>query len=93
MAPTDDFLSIQLEFPEWQGVYHSALFETDNTILPALIATAETAIVNRKEALAGDSDHHTERGAMEDALRYLGVLKRERPDWVLPASSPGPRLI
>ncbi len=36
----------------------------------------KTAISNRVQALAGNSDHHGERQAIEDALSSLRVLKR-----------------
>jgi hypothetical protein len=45
--------------------------------LSAHIVAAESAIARRLQAIAGDTNHHGERRAIEDALSSLRVLKRE----------------
>ena len=67
-----------IRYPEWQKPYQQALLELDQEKLRDRIAAAETAISNRLRALAGDSNHHAERQASEDALSSLRVLKRNR---------------
>lgn len=65
-----------IRYAEWREPYQQALLELDQKKLRDHIAAAETAISNRLRAIAGDSDHHAERQAMEDALSSLRVLKR-----------------
>jgi len=66
-----------VRYPEWQMHFQEALLELDREKLRERIAAAETAISNRLQALAGDSNHHAERQAIEDALLLILVLKRE----------------
>jgi hypothetical protein len=42
------------------------------------VEVAEAAILTRRDALEHDSSSQTERGAIEDALANLRVLKRDR---------------
>jgi hypothetical protein len=65
-------------FPAWQREYEAVLSETDNTRLFKRVEVAEAAVLLRLEALSKDSDHHTERQAIDDALTHLGLLKRNR---------------
>jgi hypothetical protein len=65
-----------IRYAEWQEPYQQALLELDQKKLIERIAAAETAISNRLRAIAGDSNHHAERQAIEDALSSLRVLKR-----------------
>ena len=65
-----------IRYPEWQEPYQQALLEPDEEQLSARVAAAEMAISNRLRALAGNSNHHAERQAIEDALASLRVLKR-----------------
>jgi len=67
-----------LRFPNWQREYESALLETDNGVLFKRVEVAEAAILTRRDALEQDSSGQTERGAIEDALANLRVLKRDR---------------
>jgi hypothetical protein len=71
-----------LKYPEWQAVYNAALLATDEHELFIKVTHAETAIVRRLQALAGNSDHHEERLAISDAtatLRKLQVQKLKFP--------------
>ena len=65
-----------IRYAEWREPYQQALLELDQKKLIERIAAAETAISNRLRAIAGDSNHHAERQAIEDALSSLRVLKR-----------------
>jgi hypothetical protein len=63
-------------FPNWQSEYESALLETDKSVLFTRVEVA--AILTRRDALEHDSSSPTERGAIEEALARLRVLKRDR---------------
>ena len=65
-----------IRYEEWREPYQQALLEIDQDKLSERIAATETAISNRLRAIAGDSNHHAERQAIEDALSSLRVLKR-----------------
>jgi hypothetical protein len=73
-----------LRYPEWQTAYLAAISELDDTKLAARAMDAEEAIFRRFQALGTSSDHHEERLALEDAIRGLRVLRRDKlkfPDW------------
>jgi hypothetical protein len=81
---TDDSLSPDILYPDWQNEYAAALVELDPEKLSERVEAAETAIFNRLQVLSKSSDHQAERQAVEDALAALRVLKRENlgfPDW------------
>ena len=65
-----------IRYAEWREPYQQALLELDPKKLRDRIAAAETAISNRLRAIAGSSNHHAERQAIDDALSSLRVLKR-----------------
>jgi hypothetical protein len=67
-----------LRFPNWQREYESALLETDKSVLFKRVEVAEAAILTRRDALEHDSSSQIERGAIEDALANLRVLKRDQ---------------
>jgi len=75
--PDNAFPPSRFSFPEWQLLYQSALLEFDREKLSHRVNTAESAIRNRLASIAGDSNHHAEREAIEDALRGLNYLKRQ----------------
>ena len=54
------------------------MLETDKSVLFKRVEVAEAAILTRRDELAHDSSSQTERGAIEDALTKLRVLKRDR---------------
>lgn len=73
-----------LKYPEWQTAFLAALMELDETKLVAKDKDAETAIFRRLQAISADSNHSEERMALEDAIRRLRVLRRDKlefPDW------------
>ena len=73
---TEDSPSPEILYRHWQTEYQSALCEFDPKKLTGLIETAERAIHKRLQQLAHDSDHHTERQVIEDALKSLQFLKK-----------------
>lgn len=65
-----------LKFPKWQTPYLRALMETEQTMLGARLDLAQKAILLRMKSIGPDSQEEIE--ALEDALRGLTILKRER---------------
>lgn len=63
---------------KWQEPYQAALLELDPERLKGKIAIAETAIFQRYQELADDSDHSDERTSLEDARNALRVLQTDR---------------
>jgi hypothetical protein len=60
----------------WHSLYQAALFETDRELIPARIAEAEKAILDRvKEFFGVDSDHIEEDQILHDALYALRALR------------------
>jgi len=68
--PTPDIL-----YPHWQNEYEAALVELDNKVLQERIDAAEAAIYRRLQQLSQDSNHHTERQVINDALASLASLR------------------
>jgi hypothetical protein len=65
----------------WQGSLGAALVETDLEKLPALVATAEKAIVSRAQELAKSNNGRVETDALQAAIHQLLVIKTERLKW------------
>ena len=65
------------EFP-WEEHYARALLEMDHARLQPLIQRAEDAILSRSFQLKGRLGHTIELQLVEDALRNLIVVRRER---------------
>lgn len=62
--------------PTWRDLYTAALFENDATQIPARIAEAERAIVNRaRELFSAGFDTIEEDQALDDALYALRALQ------------------
>lgn len=60
----------------WHSLYQAALFEKDRESIPARIAEAEKAILDRIKELPGvDSDHIEEDQILDDALYALRALR------------------
>lgn len=60
----------------WHDLYQAALFETDRSKVPDLIAHAETAILARvRELFAATHDHIEEDQILDDALYALHALR------------------
>ena len=70
--------SHNLRYPEWQGEYQAALLELDQQTLLARVAAAETAILGRLPEITKGPDGRHERQVIEDSLRFLRILKREK---------------
>jgi len=62
---------------KWQQLYEQAVMEGDPQKIPERIADTREAIAGRLRDLEHDSDHHSERHRIEDALFALAVLERE----------------
>jgi hypothetical protein len=62
--------------PTWRELYIAALFETDDSRLPARIADAERAIVARaRELFSAGADTIEEDQLLDDALYALRALQ------------------
>jgi hypothetical protein len=60
----------------WKELYIAALFETDNSRIPARISQAEKAIVARaRELFSAGGDTIEEDQALDDALYALRALQ------------------
>ena len=76
-----------LHYPAWQREYEASFCEPDPKKLLERVHSAETAIFNRLQQLAQDSEgveHKAELQAIADALSALRLLKRDKlnfPDW------------
>jgi hypothetical protein len=64
-----------LKFPQWQAPYLRALMETEQAKLGVRLESAQKAILLRMKSTP-ESQEETQ--ALEDALRGLSILKRER---------------
>jgi len=74
----------ELKYPKWEHQFQEVVLELNGEKLVAKIQTLETAIFVRLQELKSDSDHHSERQAIADALATIRVLKKNkvsRPDW------------
>ena len=81
---TEDSPSPEILYPTWQHEYQAALVELDREKLSQRVEAAEAAIFKRLQQISQNSDHHTERNVIEDALASLRALKRAElgfPDW------------
>ena len=75
MAPQQQVPEIL--YPHWQNEYEAALVEPNSEILQELIEDAEAAIQRRLQQLSHDSNHHTERQVINDALTSLRQLRND----------------
>jgi len=66
---------------KWQQLFEQAVMEGDPQKIPERIADTREAIAGRLRDLEHDSDHHSERHRIEDALFALAVLEREMKGW------------
>jgi hypothetical protein len=76
--PAEDKPMANLQFPTWQKPYREALLEPDPKKLQPKMEAAENAIFLRMQELAGRSDIHAERRAIQEALSALRSLQIER---------------
>jgi BMFP domain-containing protein YqiC len=60
----------------WRALYAAAVLEVDPVKLELRVRALEAAI-RARQSLDGEVSSE-ERAAMQDALNFLGVLKRER---------------
>jgi hypothetical protein len=67
----------------WQESYQAALLETDWTMMPARIQTAESEIHQRRLVLSQDhSGTDEERAALVNAMSSLRVLRMNVSSWL-----------
>jgi hypothetical protein len=69
---------VAFRFPAWQPEYEAALLETNTDALFGCVEVAEASILTRREALAKDADHASEKSAIAAALEELQAIKRVR---------------
>jgi len=69
------------ENKKWEQLYEQAVMEGDSEKIPERIVATREAIAGRLRDLEHDSDHHSERRRIEDALYALAVLEREMKEW------------
>jgi len=69
----------EILYPHWQHEYEAALIEPNSEILQERIEDAEAAIQRRLQQLSQDSNHHTERQVINDALTSLRQLRNSLP--------------
>lgn len=67
-----------VRFPAWQPAYEAALQSTDTRTLFKLVEVAESAMLVRRDLLNGGLQARAEWDALEEALRVLTVIKKER---------------
>ena len=65
------------ENKKWEQLYEQATLEGDSQKMSELILATREAIAGRLRDLEHDSDHHSERSRIEDALYALMVLERD----------------
>jgi len=68
---------IPARFP-WEKLYIATVLEADNARLPERVKEAEETLSVRSLNLKDSAENEAELQAIEDALRTLAVLKRER---------------
>ena len=68
----------ELKYPRWEREFQEAVVELNREKLVEKIQKLETAIFVRLQELASDSDHHSERQAIQDAVSTIRVLKKEK---------------
>jgi hypothetical protein len=68
----------ELKYPKWERQFQEAVLELNREKLVEKIQRLETAIFVRLQELQFDSDHHSERQAMQDAVSTIRVLKKEK---------------
>jgi hypothetical protein len=78
-----DRLRSPLRFPAWERAYAATLRATDTNALFKLVEIAETAIRVRRDRLTGSIAHQAEQRAIEEALRTLLLIKKERLKFLL----------
>ena len=74
----------ELKYPEWQRPLRDAIVELDESKLQELLQVAESAILQRQQAIAAGPNHGEERQAIQDALAILRAFKRNHvrfPGW------------
>jgi hypothetical protein len=65
----------------WQEQYMQTILEVNGQKMPELISATRQAIAGRLRDLEHDSDHHTERYQIENALKALSALEVEIQQW------------
>jgi hypothetical protein len=63
------------ENARWEDLYLQTILEVNGQKMPKRITATRDAIAGRLRDLEHDSDHHTERYQIENALKALSVLE------------------
>ena len=67
-----------LHFASWQHRYESALCETNDVALFQKVEAAESAMLARRNILAGVQECRSEWKAIDEAVLVLRALRKER---------------
>jgi hypothetical protein len=67
-----------LHFPSWQHRYESALSETNDVALFQKVGAAESAMLARRNILAGVKECRSEWKAIDEAVLVIRALKKDR---------------
>jgi hypothetical protein len=79
----------KLKYPEWQVPLQEVVLESDLDQLPRKIERLESVIFERLQQLCTNAAAAPEKQAIDDALKILRSVQRERlnyPDWKSPQS-------
>jgi hypothetical protein len=83
-AEREPMSDAELKYPKWEREFQEAVLELNREKLVEKIQDFETAIFVRLQELKFDSDHHSERQAIDDALATIRALKKDQlshPGW------------
>jgi hypothetical protein len=78
MASNDTVRPSARYLPVWQSACQAVLKEPETNNLFKLVEVAEAAVRTRLAELRTSLDHHSERRSLQEAVRYLQIVKRER---------------
>ena len=68
----------ELKFPKWQASFQEVIIEFDRKKLAEKIQKVESVLFERLQQLRPESDGHSEREAINDALSVLRIIQRDR---------------
>ena len=74
----------ELKYPAWQAPLQDLLHEFDREELREKVQAVEALIFDRLQQLRQESDGQGELQAINDALSFLRIIKRDKldyPDW------------
>ncbi|MGA9509719.1 MAG: hypothetical protein WBV55_13975 [Candidatus Sulfotelmatobacter sp.] len=84
MIDSDFSTAKNIKYPQWQRELEAAVSEHDPQMLRVRVDSAEAAIFLRLQMLANDVQGKPEREALEEAIRILRTLQKDKlgyPEW------------